>query len=205
MHEHNGSPSLGSRTLQERRTTVADHLKANFSFASLLAILFLTFLDNTIASAVLTSVQAKLHAGVTQLQWVAGGLRQPHVDLWLARRQLRPQKGDVDWRRHLLRRIARLRVRLVAHFTHHPASNHGGWPRGVRAQPALDDSSQLPRQEGARASARRVGRGQWPRARPGTGDWWRARRTVVVARGLLVQLHLWRDRSLRRGHRATRE
>ena len=83
MHEHNGYPSLGSRTLQERRTTVADHLKANFSFASLLAILFLTFLDNTIASAVLTSVQAKLHAGVTQLQWVVGGYALAFASLML--------------------------------------------------------------------------------------------------------------------------
>ena len=83
MHEHNGSPSLGSRTLQERRTTVADHLKAHFSFASLLAILFLTFLDNTIASAVLTSVQAKLHAGVTQLQWVVGGYALAFASLML--------------------------------------------------------------------------------------------------------------------------
>ena len=83
MHEHNGSPSLGSRTLQERRTTFADHLKAHFSFASLLAILFLTFLDNTIASAVLTSVQAKLHAGVTQLQWVVGGYALAFASLML--------------------------------------------------------------------------------------------------------------------------
>jgi EmrB/QacA subfamily drug resistance transporter len=83
MHEHNGYPSLGSRTLQERRTTFADHLKAHFSFASLLAILFLTFLDNTIASAVLTSVQAKLHAGVTQLQWVVGGYALAFASLML--------------------------------------------------------------------------------------------------------------------------
>ncbi len=83
MYEHNGSPSLGSRTLQERRTTFADHLKAHFSFASLLAILFLTFLDNTIASAVLTSVQAKLHAGVTQLQWVVGGYALAFASLML--------------------------------------------------------------------------------------------------------------------------
>jgi len=47
--------------------------KANISFVALLVILFLTFLDNTIISAVLTSVQSKLHAGVPQLQWVVGG------------------------------------------------------------------------------------------------------------------------------------
>src|SRR5665213_2691752 len=83
MYEQNGSPSPMSQTLQERRTSIADHLKAHFSFASLLAILFLTFLDNTIASAVLTSVQAKLHAGVTQLQWVVGGYALAFASLML--------------------------------------------------------------------------------------------------------------------------
>jgi EmrB/QacA subfamily drug resistance transporter len=58
-------------------------LKAHFSFASLLAILFLTFLDNTIASAVLTSVQSELHAGVTQLQWVVGGYALAFASLML--------------------------------------------------------------------------------------------------------------------------
>ncbi|HUY16547.1 MAG TPA: MFS transporter, partial [Acidimicrobiales bacterium] len=83
MHEQNGSPSVMSRALQERRTSIADKLKTHFSFASLLAILFLTFLDNTIASAVLTSVQAKLHAGVTQLQWVVGGYALAFASLML--------------------------------------------------------------------------------------------------------------------------
>ena len=52
-----------NRTLLERRGAIAHQLRTHFSFASLLAILFLTFLDNTIASAVLTSVQAELHGG----------------------------------------------------------------------------------------------------------------------------------------------
>src|ERR1700677_4321109 len=69
----NGAEFRLTRTLQERRTSIAHGLRAHFSFATLLAILFLTFLDNTIASAVLTSVQAKLHAGVSKLQWVGGG------------------------------------------------------------------------------------------------------------------------------------
>ena len=47
--------------------------RAHISFSTLLVILFLTFLDNTIISAILTSVQSKLHAGVPQLQWVVGG------------------------------------------------------------------------------------------------------------------------------------
>ena len=36
----------------------------------LVAVLFLTFLDNTIVSVALGSVQSDLHAGVTALQWV---------------------------------------------------------------------------------------------------------------------------------------
>jgi EmrB/QacA subfamily drug resistance transporter len=58
-------------------------IRAHFSFAALLAILFLTFLDNTVASAVLTSVQAKLHANVSQLQWVVGGYALAFASLML--------------------------------------------------------------------------------------------------------------------------
>jgi EmrB/QacA subfamily drug resistance transporter len=83
MYENNGAPSLMSRTFQDRRSSFVHNLKTHFSFASLLAILFLTFLDNTIASAVLTSVQAKLHAGVSQLQWVVGGYALAFASLML--------------------------------------------------------------------------------------------------------------------------
>ncbi len=83
MQEGNGPPSLLTQVLQDRRRTIVHQLKAHFSFASLLAILFLTFLDNTIASAVLTSVQSKLHAGVSQLQWVVGGYALAFASLML--------------------------------------------------------------------------------------------------------------------------
>jgi EmrB/QacA subfamily drug resistance transporter len=83
MQELNGSPSLLTQAFQERRRSIAHGLRAHFSFASLLAILFLTFLDNTIASAVLTSVQSKLHAGVSQLQWVVGAYALAFASLML--------------------------------------------------------------------------------------------------------------------------
>ena len=65
------------------REVIVRRLRAHFSFAALLAILFLTFLDNTVASAVLTSVQAKLHANVSQLQWVVGGYALAFASLML--------------------------------------------------------------------------------------------------------------------------
>ena len=40
------------------------------ALAVLMTVLFLTFLDNTVVSVALGSVQADLHAGVTALQWV---------------------------------------------------------------------------------------------------------------------------------------
>jgi EmrB/QacA subfamily drug resistance transporter len=83
MFGSNGSESTFTRTIEERRHSIAAGLRAHFSFATLLAILFLTFLDNTIASAVLTSVQAKLHAGVSQLQWVVGGYALAFASLML--------------------------------------------------------------------------------------------------------------------------
>jgi EmrB/QacA subfamily drug resistance transporter len=79
----NGSESTFTRTIDGRRHSIAAGLRAHFSFATLLAILFLTFLDNTIASAVLTSVQSKLHAGVSQLQWVVGGYALAFASLML--------------------------------------------------------------------------------------------------------------------------
>lgn len=45
----------------------------HFGFTVLLSILFLTFLDNTVISAMLSNVQSALHSGVSQLQWVVGG------------------------------------------------------------------------------------------------------------------------------------
>src|ERR1700727_3464877 len=42
------------------------------ALAVLCTILFLTFLDNTVVSVALGSVQTDLHAGVSALQWVVG-------------------------------------------------------------------------------------------------------------------------------------
>ena len=43
------------------------------ALATLCAVLFLTFLDNTVVSVGLADVQSTLHAGITSLQWVVNG------------------------------------------------------------------------------------------------------------------------------------
>ena len=55
----------------------------HFGFIALLSILFLTFLDNTIISAVLANVQSELHSGIAQLQWVVGGYALAFASLML--------------------------------------------------------------------------------------------------------------------------
>ncbi|MHB2028992.1 MAG: MFS transporter [Acidimicrobiales bacterium] len=83
MTEDTVSASALAREPGQVRDVIVRGLRAHFSFAALLAILFLTFLDNTVASAVLTSVQAKLHANVSQLQWVVGGYALAFASLML--------------------------------------------------------------------------------------------------------------------------
>jgi EmrB/QacA subfamily drug resistance transporter len=55
----------------------------SFGLTALLLILFLTFLDITVVSALLANVQAELHAGVSQLQWVVGGYALAFASLML--------------------------------------------------------------------------------------------------------------------------
>jgi EmrB/QacA subfamily drug resistance transporter len=52
------------------------HLSAvrrRLGLATLLLVLFLTFMDNTVISVTLANVQSTLHTGITQLQWVING------------------------------------------------------------------------------------------------------------------------------------
>lgn len=53
------------------------------AFATILAVLFLTFLDTTIVTVVLGDIQYELGAGVTSLQWVVNGYALPFAALML--------------------------------------------------------------------------------------------------------------------------
>jgi EmrB/QacA subfamily drug resistance transporter len=59
-------------SVQVEQEAVARHGGRSLALAVLCTILFLTFLDNTVVSVALGSVQTDLHAGVSSLQWVVG-------------------------------------------------------------------------------------------------------------------------------------
>ncbi len=56
----------------------------SLALAVLCALLFLTFLDNTVVSVALGSVQTDLHAGVSALQWVVGAYALTFASVMLA-------------------------------------------------------------------------------------------------------------------------
>ena len=53
------------------------------SVAVLCAVLFLTFLDNTIVSVALADMQTSLRAGVSSLQWIVDGYMLAFTGLML--------------------------------------------------------------------------------------------------------------------------
>jgi EmrB/QacA subfamily drug resistance transporter len=60
----------------EAATEVAIRLRPmrrRLGLATLLLVLFLTFMDNTVISVTLANVQSTLHTGISQLQWVING------------------------------------------------------------------------------------------------------------------------------------
>ena len=56
----------------------------SLALAVLCTLLFLTFLDNTVVSVALGSVQTTLHAGVSELQWVVGAYALTFASIMLA-------------------------------------------------------------------------------------------------------------------------
>jgi len=58
--------------------------RQGLALAALCTLLFLTFLDNTVVSVALGDVQASLHAGVTDLQWVVGAYALTFASIMLA-------------------------------------------------------------------------------------------------------------------------
>ena len=68
------------------------------ALATLCAVLFLTFLDNTVVSVGLANVQSDLHAGVTSLQWVVNGYALTFASFMLAAGML----GDILGRKRIM-------------------------------------------------------------------------------------------------------
>ena len=73
----------------------ADALRRRHVWAlvTVCAVLFLTFLDTPIVSVALASVQATLHAGVTQLQWVVNGYALSFASLMMIAGSLSDRLG----------------------------------------------------------------------------------------------------------------
>jgi EmrB/QacA subfamily drug resistance transporter len=76
--------SSGSARLTAPAGRSAKSRSTSLALATLLFVLFLTFLDNTIVTVVLANVQSDLHASVSQLQWVVNGYALTFASLMLS-------------------------------------------------------------------------------------------------------------------------
>src|SRR3981081_1152673 len=147
--------------VRARRRSGAAGLPA---LATLCAILFLTFLDNTVVSVTLANIQTSLHSGITQLQWIVDGYLLAFAGLMLAGGTL----GDLFGRKKVM-------LAGVALFC-------GGWR--VRARPAA-------RPPGRPSRGRRWGSGRssaacWSPASAGaasSGSTWASARWHSSPRG----------------------
>ena len=57
--------------------------RRSYALAAVCAVLFLTFLDNTIVSVALADLQTSLSAGVSSLQWIVDGYMLAFAGLML--------------------------------------------------------------------------------------------------------------------------
>jgi EmrB/QacA subfamily drug resistance transporter len=102
----NGADSVASAVLTEEgapegfdvRTGGLGSVAQKLALATLCAVLFLTFLDNTIVSVGLANIQSELHAGVTSLQWVVNGYALTFASFMLAAGML----GDLLGRKRIM-------------------------------------------------------------------------------------------------------
>jgi len=71
-----------SKTLEHSPVSLSS-TQRNIALMALCGVLFLTFLDTTIASVALGNIQSDLHAGVSDLQWVVSGYSLVFASLML--------------------------------------------------------------------------------------------------------------------------
>ena len=118
------------------------------ALAVLMVVVFLTFLDNTVVSVVLGSVQADLHAGVTFLQWVVSAYALTFASAMLACGMV----GDEFGRKRvmlsggggLLCWFGAVRAGSQRPGADRRAGGHGPGCRGQRARDAVHVAAPLP-------------------------------------------------------------
>ena len=104
------------------------------ALATLCAVLFLTFLDNTVVSVGLANIQSDLHAGVTSLQWVVNGYALTFASFMLAAGML----GDILGRKKIM-------LAGVAVFCGGSVDGRAGGQRGLAHRRSRRSWASVPR------------------------------------------------------------
>ena len=143
-------------------------MRRQLGLATLLLVLFLTFIDNTVISVTLADVQMRLHTGISQLQWVVNGYALVFASLMLIFGTL----GDQFGRKKIMLAGVILfcagsivaALRPERRRADRRPGGHGPRRGGLRAGHPLDDPPHLPR-----PAARAKALGSGPASRPWPG------------------------------------
>ena len=173
------------------------------ALATLCAVLFLTFLDNTIVSVGLANIQSDLHASVASLQWVVNGYALTFAAFMLAAgypgRPARSQADHAGRGRRLLRRVGGGRPGAERRLADRGPGRHGSRVRRPLSRgPCRSSATSTPtRRPGPTPSGcgRRSPGWPWPSAPSSAGCW---SGIAELAGHLLVQ-PVRRGRGLRHG------
>ena len=181
----------------------------SLALATLLFVLFLTFLDNTIVTVVLANVQSDLHASVSQLQWVVNGYALTFASLMLSFGTI----GDLLGRKKVILFgvavfCAGSVIAAVAPTTDILIA--GRVVMGIGAAASEPGTLSMirhlyPDRAPTGTVPRHLGRGVQPRVGPGSAHRRPAGLRLVVAGHLLGQRVLRRAGLHQRHHRAPRE
>ena len=143
------NPKPPSLALPEEAELHLSRMRRRLGLGTLLLVLFLTFMDNTVISVTLANVQTTLHTGISQLQWVINGYALVFASFMLLFGTLGDQLGrkkvmlsGVD---PVLLRLDRRRGGPERRHLDRGQGHHGARCRRVRARHALDDPPHLPR------------------------------------------------------------
>ena len=123
-----GAPEMAVRLGKMRR---------RLGLATLLLVLFLTFMDNTVISVTLANVQSTLHTGISQLQWVINGYALVFASFMLLFGTLGDQLGR---KKVMLSGVVLFcggsvlgGIGFERRHAHRGQGGHGSWCRGLRA------------------------------------------------------------------------
>ncbi len=183
--------AVAQQEIVEGTMPSTDRRRKRLTLACMCFALFMVMLDSTVVNLALKTIQLKMHASYSEVQWIVDAFVLALASLLLTGGTL----GDLFGRRRAFisrpravhRRLGHVRPGAVDLVSHRLARRAGRRRRPHAAEHAVDHHQHLPRPPRARSGDRHVGRHLGPRAGHRPADRRHAGRPLRLAEHLLDQ------------------